>query len=103
YSIRPFADHDLTNDPEEAARRTRWNAKLSSLRIAVEHCFGRLKGRFPILRHFPGHDLDYIFRQIEAMFILHNILEAYGDDPETIEGYNGREDPEVDEIMGDIP
>jgi len=34
---------------------------------------------------------------IEAIFILHNILKLQGDDPTTIEGYNGQEDPGDDD------
>ena len=29
---------------------------------------------------------------IEALMIVHNILEEYGDDPTTIAGFNGQED-----------
>lgn len=54
YSIRPFHDHDLTSDPDEARRRKAWNCKFSSLRVRIEHVFGRLKGRFPYLRCIPG-------------------------------------------------
>ena len=32
---------------------------------------------------------------IEALMIVHNILEEYGDDPTTIAGFNGQEDEEA--------
>lgn len=51
-----------------------------------------MKGRFPILRNFPGQDHQAIYETIEALFILHNILEEFGDDPTEIDGYNGFED-----------
>ena len=84
--------HDLTRNLAEAKRRKRWNRQLSSIRIAVEHAFGRLKGRFPMLRLMPGRNIRSMHKQIEALMILHNILEELGDDPSTIAGYNGRED-----------
>ena len=95
YSIRPFAEYDLTRDPIESEKRKKWNCKLSSLRIAVEHAFGRLKGCFPYLREVPGYDMLQDYRTIEALFILHNILEELNDDPSDIEDYNG-----IDEHMG---
>ena len=62
----------------------------------MEHAFGRLKGRFPILRALPSRDMRRAFHLIESLMILHNILEERGDDPTTIAGFNGkaREDEE---------
>ncbi|KAI0039147.1 hypothetical protein FA95DRAFT_1504574, partial [Auriscalpium vulgare] len=101
FTIRPFNDHDLTDDPVESARRTKFNRKLSSLRIFVEHAFGRLKGRFPILRNMPGRNLKEVYRTIEALMIIHNILEAFGDDPSMLKHYNGAEDADVDAVRGE--
>lgn len=95
YTIRPFADYDLTNDPDESAARQAWNAELSSVRITVEHAFGRLKGRFPYLRRIPGHDIDKIYHIMEALLVIHNILIDLHDDPTQIENFNGEEDPGV--------
>lgn len=92
FTIRPFSDSDLTNDPDEAKRRRDWNRRLSKLQIAIEHAFGMLKGRFPSLRDMPGVDLDRIFKTIEALMVIHNILVEMDDDPAEIDGYNGHED-----------
>lgn len=100
FTIRPFAEYDLTNDPAEAASRREWNMDLSHIRIAVEHAFGRLKGRFPILRNFPGQDLSQIFKTIQACMVLHNILTELQDDPSEIEDYE-EEDEELEDE--DIP
>lgn len=54
YTIRPFQETDLTNDPQERALREKFNLALSSLRVTIEHVFGRLKGRFPYLRNIYG-------------------------------------------------
>lgn len=78
FSIRPFNDYDLTGNPTEAAQRKAWNRQLSSVQIFVEHAFGRLKGRFPYLRFMPGRNMTEMYRIIEALMIVHNILEEYG-------------------------
>lgn len=70
---------------------------LSRIRIAVEHAFGRLKGRFPILRNFPGQDHLTIYRTIQACMILHNILTELHDDPTEIEDYVGA-DKELEDV-----
>ncbi|KAL5511017.1 hypothetical protein ACEPAG_3736 [Sanghuangporus baumii] len=93
FTIRPFADSDLTNDEDESHRRRDFNFQLSHLRICIEHSFGMLKGRFPALRCMPGTDLNVIFTVIEALMVVHNILIDLGDDPTLIEDYDG-----VDEL-----
>lgn len=103
FTIRPFNDHDLTDDVDEAHQRKLWNKKLSKLRIFVEHAFGRLKGRFPHLRQMTGYDLEDMYRSIEAVMIIHNILEAFGDDPTTIRGFNGLEDDDIELVRGQGP
>ena len=100
YTIRPFNDHDLTIDPVEARRRKKFNKRLSQLRIAVEHAFGRLKGRFPALRSMPGRRLGEVYRAVEALMVIHNILERQSDDQQRIPHFNGREDPDRDEVRG---
>lgn len=92
FTIRPFADHDLTNNRTTAKARRDWNYKLSRLRIRVEHAFGMLKGRFPALRRMPGGDLNRIFTCIEALLVIHNILLEVRDDPTDIDDYDGADD-----------
>nr|AGC14732.1 hypothetical protein [Lentinula edodes] len=89
FTIRPFNDYDLTLNPVEARRRKKWNRQLSCMRIFVEHGFGRLKGRFPILRCIPSRHLGEAYKMIESLMIVHNILEVIGDDPYTITGFTG--------------
>jgi hypothetical protein len=102
WTMRPFADHDLTNNADEAARRKQFNVHLSRARQRVEHAIGRLKGRFRILRSIPGYKMPEIFKMVESLFVLHNILEELGDDPATIEGFNGEEDDTVREAMANL-
>lgn len=96
FTIRPFADSDLTNDHVEAERRRLFNYKLSHIRISIEHAFGMLKGRFPALRCMPGYDLNAVCSAIETLMVIHNILIELHDDPEDIDGYNG-----VDDLVGE--
>jgi len=92
FSIRPFVDHDLTNDDEESAAWCHWNHGLSALRVRVEHAFGWLKGRFPALQALQGYELKAMWETVEALLIVHNILTAFGDNPHDIQGFNGEED-----------
>ncbi|EPS93145.1 hypothetical protein FOMPIDRAFT_1092583, partial [Fomitopsis schrenkii] len=101
FTIRPFSDSDLTADPAEAAHRKKFNKRLSQLRIAVEHTFGRLKGRFPALRAMSGRRLSGIYCAIEALMVVHNILERRRDNPWRLPDYRGNEDPDRDEVRGE--
>ncbi|KIJ43361.1 hypothetical protein M422DRAFT_253243 [Sphaerobolus stellatus SS14] len=101
FTTRPFAEHDMTTDPQEVRQRRRFNITLSRLRVKVEHAFGMLKGRFVALREFPGRSLQQMWRIIESLIILHNILTEYGDDPSEIEGFNGEEDEDEPEAGED--
>lgn len=73
-----------------------WNKHLSQVRIGIEHAFGMLKGRFPVLREVPGRDMERMITVIETCIILHNILLTHNDLPNDIDQYNG-----VDELNGD--
>ncbi len=122
YSIRPFHQHDLTNNPHIARHRKQWNRQLSRIRVRIEHVFGRLKGRFPYLRYCPGIyylvffivflrslanqwsgkigiDVQDVYSTIEALMIIHNFLEGRQDDPTQIPHFNGAEDEDVQEVL----
>ncbi|KAJ4498467.1 hypothetical protein C8R41DRAFT_757118, partial [Lentinula lateritia] len=89
FTIRPFNDYDLTLNPYEACHLKKWNRQLSCMCIFVEHGFGHLKGRFPILCCLPSHHLGKAYKMIESLMIVHNILEVIGDDPYMITGFTG--------------
>jgi len=95
FTIRPFSDHDLTNDPAEASAHHHFNRELSHLGVRVEPAFGILKGRFPALRAFPGHNIRQMWMFVESLLILHNILQEFGDDPYDIEKFNGQEEDDL--------
>ena len=92
FTIRPFADHDLTNDPAEASACHHFNRELSHLHVRVENAFGILKGQFLALCTFTGHNIRQMWMFVESLLILHNILQEFGDDPYDIEGFNGQEE-----------
>ncbi|KZS94894.1 hypothetical protein SISNIDRAFT_383258, partial [Sistotremastrum niveocremeum HHB9708] len=99
YTVRPFSEPELAavaaRSREKKQLYRRWNRHLSKLRIKIEHAFGMLKGRFPILRDIPATDLDNLYENIEALMVIHNILRVQGDDPSDIDGYNGEEEDEI--------
>lgn len=110
FSIRPFNDHDLISDPIESSRRKKWNQKLSSLRISVEHAFGRLKTRFPYLRSVSGTDINFTYKIVEAIIIIYNFLETQNNEPrenetldelELVNDHNDQELRENDGLEGD--
>jgi hypothetical protein len=100
FTIQPFSEYDLTNDPEEKSKRCHFNRDLSHICVRVEHAFGILKGRFMALRGLRGRDLAQMWGFIEAPLVIHNILTEYGDDPYEIEGFNGQEDE--DNLQPDV-
>lgn len=69
----------------EVRKRQRWNARLSSLRISIEHAFGLLKKRFPVLRSLPGRRVPVMITIVEVCMILHNILIQFGDNPDDLD------------------
>ena len=39
--------------------------------------------------------MEQVWQFVESLLIVHNILQEFGDDPFTIEGFNGNEDEDV--------
>jgi hypothetical protein len=77
YLVKPFTHPQLIED--ETGQRRQFNKRLSSARVSVEHAFGIMKGRFPILRRIPnivnetgGH--DRVVNIIRTICVLHNFL-----------------------------
>ena len=71
--IRPFAENNASED------QRRFNGALSGLRTCMtENIYGRLKGRFPILRQLR-YDLKFSKQVIIACCVLHNIAEKEDD------------------------
>ena len=85
FTIQPFNDHDLTDNPVEAYCCKLFNKKLSQLQIFVDHAFGLLKGHFSHIDRMAGWNMMEMYQIIEALMIVYNILEL-GDDPTSITG-----------------
>lgn len=66
----------------DAAKKTRFNYRLSRTRMWVERTFNRLKTRFPSLRAMGEvSDINDLYRSIAALMVLHNICIDFGDSP----------------------
>lgn len=58
----------------------------------MEHAFGRLKGRFPILSgEIPGYDRDEIWQLICSLMVLHNLLLSFADSVGGMDHWDGSE------------
>jgi hypothetical protein len=75
FLLRPFTDPEVNNQsPAERDRRKKFNRRLSSIRIYVEHAFGILKARFSSLKELGTHDNPQdMYRAVEAMIAVHNL------------------------------
>lgn len=54
----------------------KFNKKLSSCRIVIEHAFGDLKQRFRQLYHLKMRNIVRIVQIIQACCVLHNLANA---------------------------
>lgn len=76
-------------NPENAQQR-RYNAVHTRNRVIIEHSFGQLKRRFPILRYGIRLNLERVATCITACFVLHNIAKFlnepdFDDDEEVLD------------------
>ncbi len=73
-------------------QQTRFNFIISSSRVAVEHAFGLLKGRFRRLLHFTEHrNISFVVNIVICACILHNICIDQNDDFNEM-GYDSADD-----------
>jgi hypothetical protein len=92
WTVRPFSEKELrSGSRQERLRCKKWNVKHSRARIGSEHYFGGLKGRFPALKLMPGRDMKQLYRSVEALIILHNILLELNDSPHDIDDFSAEE------------
>ncbi|GAA5914408.1 hypothetical protein JCM5296_001707 [Sporobolomyces johnsonii] len=101
WTLRPFDDADLRNlDPDDRRHRVEFNAAHAAKRICVEHAFGRLQARFPVLNKLPGDRLDDIWRLICALLVLHNIVQDLKDPTGAMDGWDSdaEDDEDVEEV-----
>ncbi|XP_050303725.1 putative nuclease HARBI1 [Anthonomus grandis grandis] len=67
------------NDPHEEYQRV-FNKLLTSERVVIEHTFGQVKRRFPILKYGCRLKLTSIPKVIIACAVLHNIAKQLRDE-----------------------
>lgn len=82
WLVPPFRDNGHLS-----ANQKEFNFRHSSTRIAVEHAFGLLKGRFRRLQHFENNNILFISKCVVASCVLHNICIVTNDSTE-IEQFN---------------
>ncbi|KAL8492702.1 hypothetical protein ACS0TY_024050 [Phlomoides rotata] len=64
-----------------------FNHRHSSLRNAIERCFGLLKSRFPMLKWgMPPYTMDRQVKIVIACCVLHNFIRRFGMEDEIFEG-----------------
>jgi nuclease HARBI1 len=77
YSLTPFLMTPFGNPVNDEERR--YNIIHSRNRVIIEHTFGQLKRRFPILRYGVRIKLERVPICIAACFVLHNIAKSLND------------------------
>lgn len=80
--ITPFSELEMRKHPAGSCMRffmRLWNFRLTQLRAIVEQCFGRLKGRWRVLKCLPLRPPDSV-KLTMACVSLHNWLEKDGSD-----------------------
>ena len=74
YPLLAYLMKELSSEGT-ASEEEFFSYRLSSERMVVECAFGRLKGRFGILRNDIDTDLKTALNIIYACFVLHNFCE----------------------------
>jgi nuclease HARBI1 len=77
YGIAPYLMTPYDSPSTDVQRK--YNRLHSTNRIIVEHAFGQLKRRFPILKYCVRVAHERIPTYISACFILHNAAKALND------------------------
>ena len=81
--IKPYSKDAVTSD--RTGNLAAFNIHFSSARVKVEHAYGHIKGRFPVIKEIPvvlgsiegNHEaVDIIY----AICVLHNFLLSLQDD-----------------------
>lgn len=108
YMLRPYTEPEIVGlPPDQQAQRRKFNQRLSAIRVRVEHAFGILKGRFMSLKCFPtpdSHSLKDVYRDVQAMMVLHNLCIDFHDHPQNIPFFDIHdEDFSLDDVDLPVP
>ena len=74
YPLLPWLMKAYPNNGRLTPEQKRYNYRLSKARVVVEHCYGRLKGRWRCLLKRLDVDVSDAPELIAACCVLHNIL-----------------------------
>ena len=92
YPLLPWLMKAYPNNGRLTPEQKRYNYRLSKARVVVEHCYGRLKGRWRCLLKRLDVDVSDAPELIAACCVLHNICEIHGEafNEEWLEGVESR-------------
>ena len=97
YPLLPWLMKAFPDNGHLTRQQKTFNYCLSRARVVVEHCFGRLKGRWRCLQKRLDVQICDAPEVVAACCVLHNICEVHGDafDEQWVEGGEPRNDPEL--------
>ena len=80
YPLLPWLMKAHPNNGHLTIEQKRFNYRLSKARVVVEHCYGRLKGRWRCLLKRLDVDVGDVPEVVAASCVLHNICERHGEE-----------------------
>ena len=79
YPLLTWLMKAFPNNGHLSQQQKTFNYRLSKARVVVEHCYGRLKGRWRCLLKRLDVDVSDASEVVAACCVLHNICEIHGD------------------------
>ena len=88
YPLLQWLMKAFPNNGHLTSQQKTFNYRLSKARVVVEHCYGRLKGRWRCLLKRLDVDVCDAPEIVAACCVLHNVCEIHGDafDEQWMEG-----------------
>ena len=80
YPLLPWLMKAHPNNGHLTTEQKQFNYRLSKARVVVEHCYGRLKGRWRCLLKRLDVDVGDVPEVVAACCVLHNICERHGEE-----------------------
>lgn len=80
YPLLPWLMKAYPNNGHLTREQKRFNYHLSKARVVVEHCYGRLKGRWRCLLKRLDVDIRNVPEVVAACCVLHNVCEIHGEE-----------------------
>ena len=80
YPLLTWLMKAYPNNGHLTREQKRFNYRLSKARVVVEHCYGRLKGRWRCLLKRLDVDISNVPEVVAACCVLHNVCEVHGEE-----------------------